>query len=149
VESRPAPRTMLCATLAPSVAIRDGFFVSQLFGAPRGVDRGRCRRRRVRQRAFIYPFAGNCCSSTYARDCPTFPVGNGTINSLVRYPRERRDAMATTQARLNRYFAMIDRRVPVKVARSIRWLRKPSSLGIRWVVAILLIIGGIFSFYRY
>ena len=54
--------------------------------------------------------------------------------------------MATTQARLNRYFAMIDRRVPVKVARSIRWLRKPSSLGIRWVVAILLIIGGIFSF---
>ena len=54
--------------------------------------------------------------------------------------------MATTQAELNRYFAMIDRRVPVKVARSIRWLRKPSSWGIRWVVAILLIIGGIFSF---
>jgi hypothetical protein len=54
--------------------------------------------------------------------------------------------MATTKEELNRYFAMIDRRVPVKVARSIRWLRKPSSFGIRWVVAILLIIGGVFSF---
>ena len=54
--------------------------------------------------------------------------------------------MATTKAALNRYFEMIDRRVPVKVSQSIRWLRKPSSFGVRLVVAMLLILGGIFSF---
>ena len=54
--------------------------------------------------------------------------------------------MATTKAALNRYFEMIDRRVPVKVSQSIRWLRKPSSFVVRLVVAMLLILGGIFSF---
>ncbi len=41
---------------------------------------------------------------------------------------------------------MIDRRVPIKVARFIRWLRKPSSFAVRLVVALLLILGGFFSF---
>ena len=54
--------------------------------------------------------------------------------------------MATTKAQLNRYFGMIDRRVPIRVSQSIRWLRKPSSFGVRVVVALLLILGGIFSF---
>ena len=54
--------------------------------------------------------------------------------------------MATTKAELNRYFEIIDRRVPVRVSQSIRWLLKPSSFGVRLVVAILLIVGGIFSF---
>ncbi len=53
--------------------------------------------------------------------------------------------MATTKAELNRYFELIDRRVPVRVSQSIRWLRKPSSLGVRLVVAMLLIVGGMFS----
>ena len=54
--------------------------------------------------------------------------------------------MATIKAGLNRYFEIIDRRVPVRVSQSIRWLRKPSSFGVRLAVAMLLIVGGIFSF---
>ena len=41
---------------------------------------------------------------------------------------------------------MINRRVPISVSQSIRWLRKPSSFAVRLVVALLLILGGIFSF---
>ena len=54
--------------------------------------------------------------------------------------------MAATKAALNRYFEMIDQRVPVRVSQSIRWLRKPSSFGVRLVVAMLLILGGVLSF---
>ena len=54
--------------------------------------------------------------------------------------------MATTKDQLNRYFAMIDRRVPTRVSQFIRWLRKPSSFAVRLVVALLLILGGFFSF---
>jgi hypothetical protein len=54
--------------------------------------------------------------------------------------------MTTTIAELNRYFEMIDRRVPISVSQFIRWLRMPSSFAIRLVIAILLILGGIFSF---
>ena len=53
--------------------------------------------------------------------------------------------MTTTKAELNRYFEMIDRRVPISVSQFIRWLRMPSSFAIRLVIAILLILGGIFS----
>jgi hypothetical protein len=53
---------------------------------------------------------------------------------------------ATTKAELNRYFEMINRRVPIRVSQSIKWLRKPSSFAVRLVVALLLILGGIFSF---
>ena len=52
--------------------------------------------------------------------------------------------MTTTHAELNRYFEMINRRVPISVSQSIRWLRKPSSFAVRLVVALLLILGGIF-----
>ena len=54
--------------------------------------------------------------------------------------------MATTNAEIDRYFAMIDRRAPRTVSRSIRWLRKPSSLLVRLAAALLLILGGIFGF---
>src|ERR1700761_8651420 len=54
--------------------------------------------------------------------------------------------MATTKDQLNRYFAMIDRRVPTRVSQFIRWLRKPSSFAVRLVIALLLIVGGFFSF---
>jgi hypothetical protein len=53
--------------------------------------------------------------------------------------------MTTTKAELNRYFQMIDRRVPIGVSQFIRWLRLPSSFAVRLVIAILLILGGIFS----
>jgi hypothetical protein len=54
--------------------------------------------------------------------------------------------MATAKAELNRYFEMIDRRVPIRVSQSIRWLRKPSSFAVRLVVSLLLILGGFLSF---
>jgi hypothetical protein len=54
--------------------------------------------------------------------------------------------MATTRAELNRYFEMIDRRLPPRAPQFIRWLRKPSSFAVRLVVALLLILGGFFSF---
>jgi hypothetical protein len=54
--------------------------------------------------------------------------------------------MTTTIAKLDRYFEMINRRVPISVSRFIRWLRRPSSFAVRLVIAILLIVGGIFSF---
>jgi hypothetical protein len=54
--------------------------------------------------------------------------------------------MTTTQAQLNRYFEMINRRVPIKVAHSIQWLRRPSSIVVRLIIASFLILGGVFSF---
>jgi hypothetical protein len=47
---------------------------------------------------------------------------------------------------LDSYFDKIDQRVPLRVSRFIRWLRRPSSLIVRWLIAVLLIGGGIFSF---
>ena len=54
--------------------------------------------------------------------------------------------MSPKQAEIDRYFDMLDRRVPVGLSRFIRWLRRPSSFGARFSVAMLLIVGGIFSF---
>jgi hypothetical protein len=54
--------------------------------------------------------------------------------------------MKSARAELDRCFEMIHRRVPIRVARFIRWLRKPSSFWMRLVVAILLVLGGVFSF---
>jgi hypothetical protein len=54
--------------------------------------------------------------------------------------------MASAKAALDKYFDRIDQRVPPKVSGFIGWLRKPSSLVVRWLIALLLIVGGIFSF---
>ena len=48
--------------------------------------------------------------------------------------------MVNTKAELNRYFDLIDRRVPIRVSRSIRWLRKPTSFGARLVVRCSLLV---------
>jgi hypothetical protein len=54
--------------------------------------------------------------------------------------------MASAKAALDSYFDRIDRRVPSWVSRSIQWLRKPSAWIVRWLIALLLIVGGFFSF---
>jgi len=54
--------------------------------------------------------------------------------------------MTSAKAALDRYFDRIDRRMPSRASRFIQWLRKPSSLIVRWLIALLLIIGGVFSF---
>jgi len=47
---------------------------------------------------------------------------------------------------LDKYFELLERRVPAKASRFIRWLREPSSFWARVVIAVLLIFGGVFSF---
>ncbi len=47
---------------------------------------------------------------------------------------------------LDRHFAWFEDKLPPKPARFIAWLRKPSSQLVRIPLAILLIVGGIFSF---
>ncbi|MBN8990205.1 MAG: hypothetical protein J0H42_18320 [Rhizobiales bacterium] len=51
-----------------------------------------------------------------------------------------------SQAELDRHFAWFESKLPAGPARFISWLRKPSSRYVRIPIAILLIIGGIFSF---
>jgi hypothetical protein len=52
----------------------------------------------------------------------------------------------TTTTELNKYFEMINRRLPKRMSASIEWLRKPSSFSARLTAALLLILGGFFSF---
>lgn len=54
--------------------------------------------------------------------------------------------MQMREITLERYFAMIDRRAPTRVSRFIRWLRKPSLAILRWTIALLLVLGSVFSF---
>ena len=48
--------------------------------------------------------------------------------------------MAATRAELNRYFEIVNRRVPTRVSEFIRWLRKPSSFAARLAIALMLIL---------
>jgi hypothetical protein len=57
-----------------------------------------------------------------------------------------RRLMTADYGEMNRYFEMVHRRLPDRVSRFIRWLRKPSSKAARLTVALLLILGGLFSF---
>jgi len=49
------------------------------------------------------------------------------------------------KAEIDRHFAWFESRLPPKPAKFVSWLRKPSSKLIRVPLAILLVIGGIFS----
>ena len=51
----------------------------------------------------------------------------------------------TPQAELDRHFAWFEGKLPKGPARFVGWLRKPSSRYVRIPLAILLILGGIFS----
>ncbi len=53
---------------------------------------------------------------------------------------------AESQAELDRHFEWIADRLPSKGARFVRWLRQPSSRWVRIPLALLLVLGGIFSF---
>src|SRR3954463_385248 len=50
------------------------------------------------------------------------------------------------QKDLDRHFAWFERKLPPRPARFASWLRQPSSRYARIPLAILLILGGIFSF---
>ena len=49
------------------------------------------------------------------------------------------------QAELDRHFAWFETKLPPGPAKFVGWLRKPSSRYVRIPLAILLILGGIFS----
>ena len=49
------------------------------------------------------------------------------------------------QMELDRHFAWFEERLPPRPAKFVAWLRKPSSIWVRIPLAILLILGGIFS----
>ena len=46
---------------------------------------------------------------------------------------------------LDRHFAWFESKLPARAARFVAWLRKPSSIWVRIPVAILLVVGGVFS----
>jgi hypothetical protein len=50
------------------------------------------------------------------------------------------------QAELDRHFAWFENKLPSRAAAFVRWVRKPSSRLVRIPLAILLVLGGIFSF---
>ncbi|CAN7672139.1 hypothetical protein LJR220_006406 [Bradyrhizobium sp. LjRoot220] len=50
-----------------------------------------------------------------------------------------------SQMELDRHFAWFEGKLPAGPARFVGWLRKPSSRFVRIPMAILLILGGIFS----
>jgi hypothetical protein len=52
---------------------------------------------------------------------------------------------AIHKAELDRHFAWFEAKLPAGPARFVSWLRKPSSRYVRIPMAILLILGGIFS----
>ncbi|QPF83767.1 hypothetical protein IC762_29370 [Bradyrhizobium genosp. L] len=47
---------------------------------------------------------------------------------------------------IDRHFAWFEAKLPPRPARFVAWLRRPSSRYVRIPLAILLILGGIFSF---
>jgi len=50
------------------------------------------------------------------------------------------------QIELDRHFAWFEGKLPAGPARFVNWLRRPSSRLVRIPLALLLILGGIFSF---
>jgi hypothetical protein len=49
------------------------------------------------------------------------------------------------EERLNRQLDRIERALPARIRRSIRWLREPGSRWVRIPAGVLLIVGGAFS----
>lgn len=54
--------------------------------------------------------------------------------------------MSIHQQELDRHFAWFESRMPLRPAKFVGWLRRPSSRYARLPFAVLLILGGIFSF---
>jgi hypothetical protein len=50
------------------------------------------------------------------------------------------------RAELDRHFAWFEGKMPARMAKFVGWLRRPSSRLVRIPLAILLVVGGVFSF---
>jgi hypothetical protein len=53
---------------------------------------------------------------------------------------------AIHKAELDRHFAWFETKLPPRPAGFVRWLRRPSSRLVRIPLALLLVVGGVFSF---
>lgn len=53
---------------------------------------------------------------------------------------------ANHKTELDRHFAWFEAKLPPKAARFVSWLRQPGSWLVRIPLAVLLVVGGIFSF---
>ena len=53
---------------------------------------------------------------------------------------------ADHKAELDRHFAWLEAKLPPRPAGFVRWLRRPSSRLVRIPLALLLVVGGVFSF---
>jgi hypothetical protein len=49
------------------------------------------------------------------------------------------------KAELDRHFAWFEARLPARPAKFVSWLRRPSSKWVRFPLAVLLMLGGVFS----
>ena len=49
-------------------------------------------------------------------------------------------------ADLDRELDRLEQRLPPRMARLLRWVRRPGAAWVRWPLALTLIVGGIFSF---
>lgn len=54
--------------------------------------------------------------------------------------------MRDHQAELDRHLAWFENKLPAQAAAFVKWVRKPSSRPVHIPLAILLVLGGIFSF---
>ena len=54
--------------------------------------------------------------------------------------------MSAHQKELDRHFAWFEAKLSPRPAKFVRWLRRPSSRLVRIPLAILLVVGGVFSF---
>ena len=54
--------------------------------------------------------------------------------------------MSEHQKELDRHFTWFEKKLPAGPARFVGWVRKPSSIYVRAPLALLLVIGGFFSF---
>ena len=50
------------------------------------------------------------------------------------------------RSEIDRHFAWFEAKLPARPAAFVRWLRKPSSRLVRIPLALLLVVGGVFSF---
>jgi hypothetical protein len=50
------------------------------------------------------------------------------------------------KSEIDRHFAWFEAKLPARPAAFVRWLRKPSSRLVRIPLALLLVVGGVFSF---
>jgi hypothetical protein len=84
-------------------------------------------------------------------------VCGGIVNSSDIAPRCRHRYRSTHllseeisvseyQAELDRHFDWFERKLPYRFARFLSWVRRPSSRLVRVPLALLLVLGGIFSF---